>query len=312
MALDVRRLLLLAEVGRRGSITAAAATLTYTPSAVSQQISRLEAEAGQPLLERHVRGVTLTGAGRALVAHAERIERELRAARTELDDLAGLRSGYLRVGTFPTVAASFLPLVVREFRRRHPAVNLVVHSARREGLLELLEEREAELSLLWDYAWSRTPEDDLDITHLLDDPTALVVSTAHPLAARGSTTFAELALEQWIVRSDHPVSEVLTRSCRAAGFEPKIAYMAHDYQEAQAMAAVGIGIALAPRLALTGLRDDVTTVGLGPDAPVRRILLARSREHRLTPAAQSLHRMFQQTAHALQSFDGSLDQAVRQ
>ena len=83
--LDVRRMLLLAEVARRGSLTSAAQALTYTPSAVSQQIAKLEAEAGQPLLERNARGITLTDAGQALVRHAERIDRQLQAARAELE-----------------------------------------------------------------------------------------------------------------------------------------------------------------------------------------------------------------------------------
>ncbi|TNC21890.1 LysR family transcriptional regulator [Amycolatopsis alkalitolerans] len=312
MTFDVRRMLLLAEVARHGSITGAATALNYTPSAVSQQIGRLETEAGQPLLERHARGITLTEAGRGLLAHAERIERELRAARGDLDELAGLRAGSLRLGTFPTVAASFLPLVVREFRRRHPAVDLNVYSARNAGLLDMLAGREVELSLLWDYEWRRLPEDSLEITHLLDDPTALIVSASHRLAGRRSTSFAELAGEQWIVRADHPVAEVLTRSCHAAGFEPAIAYRAHDYQEAQAMAAVGLGIALAPRLALTSLRDDVTTVALGTRGPARRVLLASSRDQRPTPAARALRALFTSAASALLSMRTPLDQAVRQ
>lgn len=292
MAFDVRRMLLLAEVARQGSISGAAAVLAYTPSAVSQQISRLETEAGQPLLERHARGVTLTEAGRALVAHAERVDRQLRAARAELDDIAGLRAGSLRIGTFPTVAASLLPLVVREFRTRHPDVGLTVHNARNAGLVAMLESREIELTLLWDYEWRRLADEALEVTFLLDDPTALVVSATHRLAGRGSTTFAELADEAWVVRADHPVAEVLNRSCHAAGFEPRIAYRAHDYQEAQAMAAIGVGIALAPRLALESLRDDVTTVPLGPGAPARRILLARLRDHRPTPAAAAMREVF--------------------
>jgi molybdate transport repressor ModE-like protein len=308
---DVRRMLLLAEVARHGSITGAAAALTYTPSAVSQQISRLEAEAGQPLLERHARGIRLTEAGQALVEHAGRIDRQLRAARGALDELAGLRAGALRIGTFPTVAASLLPLVVREFRRRHPGVELTVRSARNAGLGEMLESREIELSLMWDYQWRRLSGENFDATHLLDDPTTLVVSRSHPLARRKSATFADLAEEPWIIREDHPVAEVLTRSCHAAGFSPRIAYRAHDYQEAQAMAAIGIGIALAPRLALIGLREDVTTVSLGPHAPARRILLAHLKEQRPTPAAAGMAAVFASVADDLTHYPGTLDEAVR-
>src|SRR5579875_1303778 len=106
--LDVRRLALLADVARQGSISAAAKAGGYTPSAVSQQIGKLEREAGQPLLERHARGISLTDGGRALVARAGSIAREIRAARAELDEIAGLRSGSVRLASFPTASASLL------------------------------------------------------------------------------------------------------------------------------------------------------------------------------------------------------------
>ena len=126
---DTRRLLLLVEVVRTGSITAAATRLSFTTSAVSQQLSKLELEAGQPLLERHARGVRLTEAGEVLVRHADRIETHLLAARNELEDLSGLRAGTLRIGTFPTAGASLLPPVVKLFKSRYPAVALTVRSS---------------------------------------------------------------------------------------------------------------------------------------------------------------------------------------
>ncbi|MGV9624999.1 LysR family transcriptional regulator [Streptomyces sp. NPDC003487] len=286
--LDVRRILLFTEVARRGSVTATARALSYTPSAVSQQISRLEAEAGQPLLERHARGVTVTDAGRALAERGERIERELRAAESELADFAGLRAGTLRIGTFPTVGASLLPQAVIAFRDAHPDVRLTVRSARIAGLWTMLENREIEMSLMWDYDWSRIDREDVVVTPLLDDPPALLVSDRHALAGRGAASLADFAHDPWITRADHhPVAEALVRGCRTAGFEPHIAYEAHDYQEAQAMVAAGIGVALAPTLALEGIRPGVSVLPLQPPAPVRRILLVRMADHSLTPAALS-------------------------
>ncbi|MFE4956163.1 LysR family transcriptional regulator [Streptomyces sp. NPDC056653] len=285
--LDVRRILLFTEVAHRGSVTATARALNYTPSAVSQQISRLEIEAGQPLLERHARGVTLTDAGRALAERGGRIERELKAAGNELADFAGLRTGTLRVGTFPTVSASLLPAAVMGFREAHPDIRLTVRSARLAGLWPLLENREIELSLMWDYDWSRIDREDAVVTPLLDDPPTLLVSDRHPLVGRRSVTLSDVANDPWITRADnHPVADALNRSCRAAGYEPQIAYEAHDYQEAQAMVAAGIGVALAPTLALDGIRPGVSVLPLQPPAPVRRILLVRMAGHSLTPAAR--------------------------
>lgn len=300
MDLDVRRMLLLAEVAQHGSLTAAAQALSYTTSAVSQQISKLETEAGQPLLERNARGITLTDAGWALVRHAERIDRQLRSARAELADIAGLRSGTLRLGSFPTAGSSLLPLVVTRFRERHPGVHLAVHSALRGRLIAMLEERAVELALLWDYDWDRVEDGTLAITHLLDDPTALLVAAEHPLAHKEAVALDELAGESWVTRADqHPLADVLARSCRAAGVAPNIAFEAHDYQEAQAMVAVGLGVALAPRLALTNLRDDVRVIPVDPPAPARRILLARLAERRPTPAEKAISALFHSVASTL-------------
>src|ERR1044072_3169785 len=216
MSFDVRRMLVLAEVARRGSIAAASIALSYTPSPVSQQISRLEAEAGQPLISRHPRGVTLTAAGRTLAEHAARIDRQLRAARRSLDDIAGLHSGTLHIGTFPTIAASLLPRVVRAFRTRYPQVELAVHSDRNTGLMDILESREIELSLMWDYPWRRLDETNLDVIHLLHDHPCLVVAPSPPLAPRHSAGLEELAEENWIVRGGYPGAQRPTRHCRGA------------------------------------------------------------------------------------------------
>lgn len=300
MRLDVRRMLLLAEVAGHGSLTAAAQAMAFTPSAVSQQIAKLESEAGQPLLERHARGVALTPAGEALVRHARRIGRQLGAAAAELDEIAGLRSGELRIGSFPTAGSSLLPLVVRRFAQAHPGIRLVVRSAVLDGLLSMLESREIQLALLWDYDWSRVDDPALALTPLLDDATALIVSDGHPLAHRDTVNMAELSGEDWITRADeHPVADVLARSCHAAGFRPSIAFFAHDYQEAQAMVSIGLGIALAPRLALTNLRSGIKVIALEPSAPTRRILLARLADRRPTPAETAAESLFHEAATAL-------------
>src|SRR3954471_2051535 len=99
--LDVRRMRVLREVAQRGSFSAAAESLAYTQSAVSQQIAALEREAGTRLVERHARGVRLTDAGPALVEHADAILARLADAEAELEAIAGLRGGRLRLVAVP-------------------------------------------------------------------------------------------------------------------------------------------------------------------------------------------------------------------
>ena len=204
--LDTNRMFTLRQVADHGSITAAAEALGYTTSAISQQIAKLEKEAGQPLLERHARGIVLTEAGHSVVRHAERILIELQAADAELAEIQGLRAGVLAIGTFPTAGSSLLPLVVKEFKTRHPGVDLVVVSGRFARLVDALRRRETELSLLWDYEWNRIDDPTLTCHHLMNDPTLLLVSEHHRLADRDSISIGELRDESWVVRADdHPV-----------------------------------------------------------------------------------------------------------
>ena len=108
--LDVRRMRVLKEVAAQRSFSAAAEKLGYTQSAVSQQIAALEREAGSILIERHPRGIRLTDAGEALVRHADKILARLAEAEAELEAIAGLRGGRLRLASFPTAGSDVAPL----------------------------------------------------------------------------------------------------------------------------------------------------------------------------------------------------------
>jgi len=110
--LDVRRLRVLQEVAEQGSFSAAAESLAYTQSAVSQQIAALERESGTTLVDRGPRGIRLTDAGRALVQHAEDILCRLGAAEAELEAIAGLRGGRVRLGSFASAGATVMPAAI--------------------------------------------------------------------------------------------------------------------------------------------------------------------------------------------------------
>src|SRR5829696_7183261 len=130
--LDVRRLKVLREVAARGSFSAAAETLSFTQSAVSQQVAALERESGTKLVERGARGVRLTEAGRALVEHADAILARLEDAEEELAAIAGLRGGRLRIASFQSAGATLVPRALAQFHKRFPDVELVVTQAEAE------------------------------------------------------------------------------------------------------------------------------------------------------------------------------------
>src|SRR3954464_3174162 len=141
--LDVRRMRVLREVARRGSFSAAAESLAYTQSAVSQQIAALEREAGTRLVDRNARGVRLTDAGRALVDHADAILARLADAEAELEAIAGLRGGRLRLVSSGRGGAPNLPGATPRFRSRHRSVELTLEPAEPEPSILKLRAGEA-------------------------------------------------------------------------------------------------------------------------------------------------------------------------
>jgi DNA-binding transcriptional LysR family regulator len=197
--------------------------------------------------------------------------------------------------------------VVKEFKTRHPGVDLVVVSGRFAQLVDALRRRETELSLLWDYEWNRIDDPTLTCHHLMNDPTLLLVSEHHRLADRESISIGELRDESWVVRADdHPVAQTLEKLCEKGGFTPRTSVFAHDYGEVQAMVAVELGVAIAPRLAVLNPRSDVRSIRLATRPPQRRILIAHLAERRLSPAAHEAIAVSAAAARQLEEgFDGA-------
>jgi DNA-binding transcriptional LysR family regulator len=255
----VRRLRVLREVARHGSLSAAAAALSYTPSAVSQQIAALEREAGVGLVERGPRGAVLTDAGRVLVGHAEEILGRLSAAHAELQALAGLRAGRLRLGAFSTAGAVLVPRAVKAFRDRHPDVEVSLTELDPEEAAAQLAARELDLALVYEFpVVERLPRDRVDYLHLLDDSLYVALPGSHTLARRRRVKLRELAEESWIqgVYRGSTVA-VVPAACRAAGFEPRIVFRSDDHMAVQGFVAAGLGVAVVPELALATARSDI-------------------------------------------------------
>jgi DNA-binding transcriptional LysR family regulator len=287
--LDLPRLAVLREVARRGSLSAAALELAYTPSAVSQQIAALEREVGLAVLERRPRGVVLTDAGRHLLAHAEEILGRVEAAEEEMQALAGLRSGSLRLGAFSSAGAVLVPRAVIELQRRYPGVHLTLEEMEPDEAVAQLRDREIDLALVYELPTSHGSEPPaLEYEHLLDDPLYIGLPKNHRLAARKRIRVTELAAERW-VRGVYQGStlSVLSTACQAAGFEPNVVFRCDDHLAVQGFVAAGLGIAVMPGLTRATMRKDIVTCTLVSDGRIltRDIGLARSRAYSPPPAA---------------------------
>lgn len=305
--LDVKRLRVLREVAQRGSFSAAGEALGYTQSAISQQVSALEREAGAQLLRRGARGVTLTDAGRALVEHSDAILARLAAAEEELDAIAGLRGGRLRLASFPTAGATLVPLAIATFSRRHPGVELSLVEAEPEDALPGLRGGELDVALTFEY--SSLPgsayeplRQELELHHLLDDPMYVALPREHPLAARRTLRLEQLAEEAWIQGDcEGMCGRMHVAACEAAGFEPRVGFQSDDYNVVQGLVAAGVAISLLPELALTNLRDDIVIRSLGKQAPVRHVSAATLPAGYRSPAADAMLDVLREAAESYEA-----------
>jgi DNA-binding transcriptional LysR family regulator len=287
--LDVRRLVVLREVAVLGSFSAAAQALTYSQSAVSQQIATLEREAGTRLVERNGRHIRLTDAGRALVRRADAILTELDGAETDLQLIAGLHGGQVRVSTFASAATTLVPAAVTAFRAAHPRVRveLTLVEATAEAV-EGLRASRTDLALLAEPLADPGPVE----THLLfDDPMLVVLPAGHRLARRRAVRLGDLAAEPWVLGGGPGCSDraIILRACHAAGFEPQVGveFPTDDYHATQGMVAAGAGITLLPRLALSVPRDDLAVRPLAGHG-LHRQLVAALRRGDQAPATMAM------------------------
>lgn len=288
--LDVKRMRILKEVSDHGSFSAAAEALSYTQSAVSQQIAALEREAGTQLVQRGSRGIRMTEAGEALVRHADSILTRLADAEAELEAIAGLRGGRLRLAAFPTVGATLMPLAIATFRERHPDIELNVKQLEPEDSLPMLKAGELDIALTVNqYDFGPEIIESIDETQLLEDPMHVVLPPGHPLVSKAKLRLKDLAGEPFInTTASCSCADMVRNSCIQAGFEPAVTFESDDYLAIQGLVAAGVGVALIPTLALTTVRDDVVIRDLGREAPVRTIGAATLSGTQRSPAARAM------------------------
>jgi DNA-binding transcriptional LysR family regulator len=275
--LDLTRLRVLAAVARTGSVTAAAKELHYAQPSVSHHLSRLEADAGIPLLQRHGRGVRLTEAGRLLANRAEEILGRVEGARRELDALAGLRAGRARLAAFPSALATLVPDAVSRLVQEHPGLSVGLVEFEPPDAVAALQSGAVDVALVFEHVdvrHARSMEDlsRFESTQILDDPVNLVTAAdleAAPVAGYvpDLKTFDDA---DWIAGCERCRADMVAR-CAAVGFAPRIAFETDDYVAVQALVAARAGVSLLPGLTLRAHRNPGIATAPLPGA-IRRVM----------------------------------------
>lgn len=240
----------------------AAEDLHVTTSAISQQMSKLEREAGQPLLTRRGRGIRLTDAGRLLAGHAERVLSQLELARSDLEAHHGKAVGELRLAAFPTAARGLFPTALPTLRVNHPELRPHLSELEPDDSIPLLTRGDIDLAVVLD--WYNRPlplPSGVTKAPLLDDRVDVAMPVDHPYANRRWVQLYDFAEQDWVV---WPAGEFghewLLFTLRSQGVEPRITHLAGEHQTQLALVAAGSGVAVTPRLGRGSLPEGVVTV----------------------------------------------------
>lgn len=284
--IDVHRLRLLRELARRGTLAEVARALSYSPSAISQQLAQLEAETGVRLLERVGRGVRLTEQARLLVGHADAVLERLEQAEAELAASLTEVSGTLRVAAFQTVLLALVPGALTRLAERHPALRVEVTQREQGPAVAGLLVHDFDVVLGEEYPDAPGPPvPGVEEQDLLDDEVRLALPARGPLS-RPPASLAELAGAPWVLDpADTAPGRWARGVLRAAGVEPDVRFESIDLLLHVHLVETGHALALLPDLLLTDRSAAVRRHRL-PGRPTRRLFTAIRRGTAAHPAVR--------------------------
>jgi DNA-binding transcriptional LysR family regulator len=270
--LNLERLRVLHAVFTTGSVAGAARTLHVTTSAVSQQMARLEREAGQRLAERQGRGIRLTEAGTLLARNAGDLLTHVERVEACLAEHRGAVTGTLAISAFATAARGLLPGVLQDLRSRYPDLSVSLSEQEPHEAIPALCRGHLDVAVVQDWAEDPlTVPGSLSRRDLLDDPFDVALPAGHPLALRSSVAVRELAGDDWISWSTGQIChDWLARTLHAHGAKPRILHTASEHSTQLALVAAGLGAALIPRLGREPAPPSARFVPIDPP-PTRRI-----------------------------------------
>jgi DNA-binding transcriptional LysR family regulator len=290
--LDLRRLRLLRELAARGTIGAVAEALSYSPSAVSQQLAQLEREAGVPLLERAGRNVRLTAAAQTLVGHTDALLARLEEAESELEANAERLTGTLRVAAIQSAGLYLLAPALQRLGAAHPALRVEMTDAEPEDSMPALALGSLDMVLGDEYPFlPRPPDPRLDVEPLLEEHFRVMLHRDHPLAAAGGPVpLAALRDEPWAIgKPGTHYAELAIRACRAlGGFEPDVRHRSTDLLILLALVAADQAVTLLPDLVRAGREPRVVARDVAEAPLTRTVFSAIRRGSARRPALRAL------------------------
>ncbi len=277
-------------VDSHGSVVAAADALGFTPSAVSQQIKRLERQTGVPLLERVGRGVMLTRHGRHLVEEGTRLLSDLEELQSGLHRQAGTVAGHVRLAAFSTAMRGLIAPALPPVLAAHPGLRVSLTEREPWDATDLVASGQADLAVAHNWGDVALPVPaHVTRVRLASDLAEVIVRIDHPLAGRAVVTPRDLADEDWIGTPEGTICrQWLQRMYDGSGALPRIAHVSLEFDSHLALARAGLGIALIPRLGRAPLGPDLVAVLVDDPVPRREIVALHRASMSDSPALAAL------------------------
>lgn len=273
--IDLRRLQVLRAFADYGTVTATAAALHLTPSAVSQQLKTLASDLGVDLLRHEGRLVHLTPAARTLLHHADTLQAQWQRAQPDLAAEGRESVGPLRLCGVPSAVAALAAPATRRLAVAHPRLQVEIREEESADCYRLIGAEEADVGIVLPSPDAPAVVDPrFEQYQLLDDPQDLLVPADHPLARLEGVALSAAATEEWIVKKENnDTYALLVSACLAAGFAPGITHQVKEWYTVSALVAEGFGVCLLPRMVPIPSSHAVVRVPLreGP-IPTRRIM----------------------------------------
>jgi DNA-binding transcriptional LysR family regulator len=284
--MELRHLIYFTTVARHEHVSRAAVELAVAQPAITKQLKDLERElGGGPLFERVGRRLRLTDAGRALQEHAHTILANVEAARADLRERGGTKGGRVAIGAPPSVGERLLPDVLRRFHKDYPSVELHIVEGDSQALLQHLGDGQIDLAVVTLPVVQRG----LTITELFSEDLVLVLALEHPLAGAAVLSIADLSEERFLLYSPAgSVRQALIQACRQAGYLPQVALDSGSMALLLRLAEANLGVAVIPRLALSG-GERLAVVPLRNPQISRTMALVAREGRALAPAAARMH-----------------------
>lgn len=295
--IDLQSIRIVRAIAETGTITGAARALGYSQPAISQHLQRAEARLSLPLVTRVGRSIRLTEAGQVLARHALTITSALDAASGDLADLAGLRTGTVRLAAFPTASSTIVPRLFASMAKTHPGIRISYLEAEPPEAVALLREGSIDVAVTFSYLGDRADPhrenaNGLGVETLFSEEMVVVIPSGHPLAHLPVIDVAGLAEERWIAGCPRCRGHLMA-VCEVAGFDPRITFETDNASAVLNIVANGLGVAMLPRLALatTAVPSGVVTRPHTPKSTRSVHLLANQGADRVPSLAATMNHL---------------------